>query len=76
MKKTKKRQEKTYISLLAIKKMMINAGATRISEDAIKELRKTLENEGEKLTKQAIDIAKNSKRKTITKEDIKILKEK
>lgn len=75
MKKKTRLKEKHFIPLNTAKNLMIKAGVKRLSKDSKEELVIQLEKEADKIIKKAIEIAENSKRTTITKEDIKIATE-
>lgn len=55
-----------------IRKAMKKAGADKVSKKAIEEVEKRFESDIECFTKSARIIAKNSKRKTISGEDMKL----
>jgi len=57
----------------AIERIVRKAGIERISADALKELTKTIEEIGEDLALEAAQAARHAKRKTILKEDIKLV---
>lgn len=48
------------------------AGAERVSEEAAEELRRALEEIGEKIAREAIDYARHAGRKTVKVEDVRI----
>jgi histone H3/H4 len=60
------------IPKLAVEKLMKKYGAERISEDAVEEMRKILENHLFSISQKASKIATHSKRKTIWASDLKI----
>ena len=55
-----------------VTKIIRNAGAERVSEDATEEMVKLMEAEGEKIAKKAVSLAKHAGRKTVKVEDIRI----
>ena len=57
-----------------IERIMRDAGAERVSEDAVIALTKILENTAEVITEDAIALAKHAGRKTITAQDIQLAK--
>jgi histone H3/H4 len=57
----------------AIERIIRKAGIDRISAEAIDELQKTTEELALELARDAAEMAKHAKRKTITKEDIKLI---
>jgi len=62
------------IPLAPVKRIMQQAGADRISDDAVKALANILKGQAEELTEDAIALAKHAGRKTITAEDIRLAK--
>jgi len=63
------------IPILAVEKLMKKYTEFRISEDAKEEIQSVLTNHLRELAKKAGEIAKNTGRKTIKKEDILIARE-
>lgn len=61
------------IPLAAIERIARKAGVERISVDAVKELTKTIEDLGLELALEAAQVARHAKRKTILKEDIRLI---
>ena len=61
------------IPLAAIERIARKAGVERISVDAVKELTKTMEDLGLELALEAAQVARHAKRKTILKEDIRLV---
>jgi len=60
------------LSIAPMHRICKKAGAERVSESAAKELAKTLEDVGMKISKEAIDYAMHAGRKTVKAEDIEI----
>ena len=58
---------------LTMEKLLKKAGIKRISDTAKEELSKNLNAEIEKITKNAIEYSNHAKRKTIKKEDMKLV---
>jgi histone H3/H4 len=61
------------LPLASIERIARKAGARRISAKAIKELSKTVEELGLELALEAAQVARHAKRKTILKQDIKLV---
>lgn len=55
-------------------RILKNAGAKRVSDPAKKALAEVLEEIGLQIAEQAVKIAKNCGRKTVTDEDIKMVR--
>lgn len=60
------------LPIAALDRLIRKSGAERVSEDAAEELGKILEDVALDISKQAIELAKHAKRKTVTGEDIKL----
>jgi histone H3/H4 len=60
----------TELPITPVTRIIRNAGAERVSEDASLELIRVLEKEAEKIAGKAVNLAKHAKRKTVTREDI------
>ena len=58
------------LPIAPVTRLIRNAGAERVSEDASQELIRLLEKEAEKIAVKAVTLAKHAKRKTVTREDI------
>ena len=67
---------KKFLPLAVMEKLMKNAGAERVSEDAKKELKDVLEQTAQKISETAIKFALHAGRKTIKASDIKLSREK
>lgn len=63
------------LPLASVERIIRSAGASRVSEEASKELRDILENFGKEISSKAIKLASHAGRKTITAEDIKLAKQ-
>jgi histone H3/H4 len=61
------------LPLATIERIARKAGIERISADAIEELTKTIEDLGSDLALEAAQAARHAKRKTILREDIKLV---
>ena len=53
-----------------VRRLLKNAGAGRVSSEAVEAMRKSLENVAEDLTKSAVKAAQEEGRKTVQKEDV------
>jgi len=53
-----------------VERILRNAGAKRVSKDAVEELREALEELGEEISRDAIKMADHAERNTVKKEDI------
>lgn len=60
------------LPIAPIKRLLKNAGATRISDDAAVKLAEVLEEIGEDLARNATKLAKHAGRKTVKAEDIEL----
>jgi len=61
------------LPIAAIERIVRKAGIERISAGAIEEISKTVEEIGAELALEAAQAARHAKRKTILKEDIKLV---
>lgn len=55
-----------------VKRIMKSAGAKRVSKDATYEMMNLLETYARKISSTAASISENAKRRTVTKEDVKL----
>ncbi len=60
------------LPIAPIKRLLRNAGASRISDDAAVKLAEVLEEIGEDLARDATKLAKHAGRKTVKAEDIEL----
>lgn len=60
------------LPIAPIKRLLKNAGASRISDEAAVKLAEVLEEIGEDLARDATKLAKHAGRKTVKGEDIKL----
>jgi histone H3/H4 len=58
------------LPIAPVTRLVRNAGAERVSEEASQELVRLLEEYGEKIAKKAVSLAKHAGRKTVKVEDI------
>jgi len=63
----------SMLPLAAIERVARKAGVERISADAIRELNKAIEDLGSDLALEAAQAARHAKRKTILREDIRLI---
>lgn len=61
---------------LPFERLMKKAGAKRVSEDALEEMAKVLEEKLTEISKEAALLAQHAGRKTILDEDVRIAKKK
>ena len=59
------------LPIAPVTRLVRNAGAERVSEDASEALLKVLEDYGEKVARKAVSLAKHAGRKTVKSEDIR-----
>jgi histone H3/H4 len=62
----------TELGLATMYRVIKKSGAERVSDDAADELRKILEDVGERIAKQAVDLSVHAGRKTIKSEDVRL----
>lgn len=55
-----------------IERIIRNAGAERVSEDAVEELRRAVQEAGDEIAQEAIDLANHANRNTVKKEDVEM----
>jgi len=70
--KMQKPKQKFIITIEPLRRLMKEAGAERISDDASRELSKYLEAKTVELIKEAQKLAQHSGRVTISREDVKL----
>ena len=65
--------ETMELPMAPIERLIKRAGAERVSDSAVEELADYLEEEVIKIASSAIKLSKHANRKTVTREDIKLV---
>ena len=60
------------LSCAALERIMRKAGAERVSASAVEKLAEAMEEYGEKLSREAVELARHAGRKTVKREDVKL----
>ena len=63
---------KKILSLSAMEKLMKTAGGYRVSEESKEALRDVLEEIGDRISRDAIELSRHANRRTIKADDIKL----
>jgi|TARA_B100001750_G_scaffold243217_1_gene258024 histone H3/H4 len=58
--------------LAAVYRVLKKSGANRVGDEAVEELRESIEQIAESIAKQSVELAQHAGRKTIKTEDIKL----
>ena len=58
--------------LAAVYRVLKKSGAKRVGDEAVEELRESIEQIAESIAKQSVELAQHAGRKTIKTEDIKL----
>ena len=60
------------LGLSAMYRILKKSGAERVSDESADELRRIIEDIASEIAKNAVDMAKHAKRKTVKAEDVKL----
>ncbi len=60
------------LPIAPVGRILKNAGAERVSEDAVNTLAKFLEEKGDEISREAVKVAKHAGRKTVKAADIEM----